>query len=60
MKAFQCSRCCNLYDVGENCVCSAHIDPRPNHRCDGDSEICKKNFKPLEEDKLWHVKFHWE
>lgn len=27
LKAFQCSRCCNLYDMGENRGCSAHIDP---------------------------------
>lgn len=60
MKAYQCSKCANLCDLDERCDCPIGIDPRPNHRENGNAELCKKNFEPLEESKQWHEKFSWE
>jgi hypothetical protein len=60
MKAYQCSKCENLRDYDEYCQCSIGIDVRPNHREKGNAELCKKNFKQLEERKQWHEKFSWE
>jgi len=60
MKAYQCSKCQNLQDLDERCDCCIGIDPRTNHREKGDAELCRQNFKPLEEKKQWHEKFHWE
>lgn len=60
MRAFQCSICENLYDMHERCACGVGIDPRPNHREKSDVELCKREFKRLPEEKVWHEKFHWE
>ncbi|WP_024834137.1 hypothetical protein [Ruminiclostridium josui] len=60
MKAYQCSKCMHLTDLDETCNCQMGIDPRPNHREKGDSELCKKSFQLLEPEKHWHEKFSWE
>lgn len=60
MKAYQCSRCTELYDNDEYCMCMAGIDPRPNHRQKGDAKVCKQNFKPLVENQIWNERFSWE
>ena len=61
MKAFQCSRCSNLLDLGDYCSCRfTDIDPRPDRREQGNRELCLKNFDPLPPDKIWHVSFSWE
>jgi len=60
MKAYQCSKCENLCDYDEYCQCSTGIDIRPNHREQGNANLCKKNFKLLKEKEQWHEKFSWE
>ena len=60
MKAYQCSKCENLQDYDESCQCLEGIDPRPNHRVKGDTKLCKKEFRPLEEKQRWHKSFSWE
>lgn len=60
MKSFQCSRCECLYDIDEKCACSVGIDPRPKHREKGDVQLCKENFTPLPDNRVWHERFHWE
>jgi hypothetical protein len=60
MKAYQCSKCVHLQDLDERCECSVGIDARLTHREKGDSELCKKNFKLLEENKRWHETFSGE
>ena len=61
MKAYQCSKCANLYDYDEYCQCSVSIDARPGHREKGNAETCKKNFELIrQEEKRWHEKFKWE
>ena len=60
MKAYQCSKCKLLQDLDERCACLQDIDPRPKYRHEGDAELCRENFEPLEEKKQWHVKFSWE
>mgnify|MGYP007113609958 FL=1 len=60
MWAYQCSRCRCLEDRDEYVMCTAHIDPRPNHRAKGDAKLCRKSFEPLKDDEVWHEKFSWE
>lgn len=60
MKAYQCSKCKQLYDLDERCECLAGIDPRTNHRTKGDAKRCIKNFELLPEKDRWHEKFKWE
>lgn len=60
MKAFQCSRCNQLQELDDFCVCCIGIDPRPNKRVKGDAELCKEHFEPLTEKEIWHEKFSWE
>ena len=60
MKAYQCIKCALLRDYDEYVLCAADIDPRPNHREKGDTELCKNNFVPLESKKQWHREFGWE
>lgn len=59
-KAYQCSRCRLLYDVGDYCSCLAGIDPRIGHREKGDAARCREGFGRLETDRRWHEKFAWE
>lgn len=60
MKAYRCSECTALHDYDEYVMCAFGIDPRPNHREKGDAELCKNNFKPLDQKEQWHKKFSWE
>lgn len=60
MKAYQCSECEYLQDYGETCGCIIGVDPRPNYREKSGADLCKENFRPLEEEKRWHKKFSWE
>lgn len=58
--AYQCSRCAMLYDNDNYVGCAAGIDARPRHREKGTANLCKRSFKPLDENKIWHKRFRWE
>lgn len=60
MKAYQCSKCKQLYDYDEYVQCLIGIDARTNHREKGNAELCRNSFEPLDEKKQWHEKFSWE
>jgi len=60
MKAYQCSKCKLLLDFNDHCACALSIYIKPSQRETGGATMCRVNFEPLEEGKIWHEKFSWE
>lgn len=60
MVAYQCSRCANLLDFDDYCVCRFDIDPRPGRRTGCGRKECLEKFESLQADQIWHERFFWE